>query len=218
PGDRVIDDLVSLPDLAPTFLEAAQMEPPSEMTAKSLMPILSAAESGLIATDRDFVITGRERHVRKARAEYLPYPQRALRTQDWLYIINFEPERYPMGDPMIVNEQYVADIAELSKNTFAAFGDYDASPTKAWLIGNRDKDPVQPFYQFAFGKRPAEELYAVKDDPFQVQNLAADSAYQTIREQLRTQLLEELRITKDPRLQSSPPFEEPPYAREEIEE
>ena len=86
PGDRVIDDLVSLPDLAPTFLEAAELVPPTVMTGKSLLPILTSNKTGLVETDRNFVITGRERHVRKARADYLPYPQRALRTQDWLYI------------------------------------------------------------------------------------------------------------------------------------
>lgn len=218
PADRVIDDLVSLPDLAPTFLEVAELAPTPEMTGKSLLPILSSKKSGLLEPEREFVVTGRERHVRKARANYLPYPQRAIRTHDWLYIINFEPDRYPMGDPMIVNEQYVADMKELTNNTFAAFGDYDASPTKAWLIAHRQQSSFRPFYDFAFGKRPAEELYAVKGDPDQVQNLAQDSAHQTIRQQLRTQLLEELRITEDPRLQSPPPFEAPPYAREEIEE
>ncbi|NRB53644.1 MAG: sulfatase [Saprospiraceae bacterium] len=217
PADRIVDDLVSLPDLAPTFLEAAQVTPPSEMTGKSLLPILKTSKSGLIESDRDFVITGRERHVRKARAELLPYPQRALRTQEWLYIINFEPDRYPMGDPKQVDEQYEADIDELTNNTFAAFGDYDASPTKAWLIAHRREEGVLPFYQFAFGKRPAEELYAVKKDAYQVENLAQDSAYQTIKKELRAKLLEELRKTKDPRLQSPTPFEHPPYAREELD-
>ena len=218
PAGRVIDDLVSLPDLAPTFLAAAKLPPTAEMTGRSLLPILTSQRSGLIDSNRQFVITGRERHVRKARAAYLPYPQRALRTQEWLYIINFEPERYPMGDPISVNEQYKADIEELTNNTFAAFGDFDASPTKAWLIAHRKQDSIKPFFQFAFGKRPVEELFAVKDDPYQIHNLAQDTSYRSIKEQLRSQLLEELRLTEDPRLQSPSPFEEPPYAKEEIQE
>lgn len=218
PGDRVIDDLVSLPDLAPTFLEAAELVPPDVMTGKSLLPVLTSNESGLVESGRNFVVTGRERHVRKARADYLPYPQRALRTQDWLYIINFEPDRYPMGDPMVVDDKYVADINELTNNTFAAFGDYDASPTKAWLVAHRKEEQVSPYYQFAFGKRPAEELYAVSKDPYQVNNLAQDPAYEEIRVELRKQLLAELGMTGDPRLQTPSPFEGPPYAREELEE
>lgn len=218
PADRIIDDLVSLPDLAPTFLEAAGLLPPDAMTGRSLLPMLISNNSGLVESDRSFVITGRERHVRKARADYLPYPQRALRTQEWLYIINFEPDRYPMGDPMVVDDNYVADIDELTNNTFAAFGDYDASPTKAWLVAHRKEDQVAPYYQFAFGKRPPEELYAVIKDPYQVQNLAQDPAYEEVRARLRKQLLAALGATGDPRLQSPSPFEQPPYAREELEE
>ena len=39
------------------------------------------------------------RHVALAREGFLPYPQRCLRTGDYIYIINFEPNRWPMGDP-----------------------------------------------------------------------------------------------------------------------
>lgn len=218
PADRIIDDLVSLPDLAPTFLEAAGLLPPAVMTGRSLLPMLISNNSGLVESDRSFVITGRERHVRKARADYLPYPQRAVRTQEWLYIINFEPDRYPMGDPIVVDDNYVADIDELTNNTFATFGDYDASPTKAWLVAHRKEDQVAPYYQFAFGKRPPEELYAVTKDPYQVQNLAQDPAYEEVKARLRKQLLAALGATGDPRLQSPSPFEQPPYAREELEE
>ena len=37
---RVVDDFVSLPDLAPTFLEAAGVDAPETMIARSLMPVL----------------------------------------------------------------------------------------------------------------------------------------------------------------------------------
>lgn len=218
PAERVIDDLVSLPDLAPTFLEAAQLTPPAEMTAQSLLPILKSSAAGQVDENRSWVITGRERHVRKARAGLLPYPQRALRTKDWLYIVNFAPERFPMGDPVVVDDDYQADIQELTNNTFAAFPDFDASPTKAWLIAHRKEEAYRAFYDFAFGKRPAEELYAVQNDPDQVQNLASDPNYATIKATLREQLFSELEKTNDPRLEASVPFEAPPYAGEEAEE
>ena len=99
PG-RVIDDFVNLMDLAPTFCEAGGIDPPKTMTAKSLMPILESSKSGQIDRSRDFVVTGRERHVHVARDGYLPYPQRSLRTKDFIYIVNFEPDRWPMGDPV----------------------------------------------------------------------------------------------------------------------
>ena len=34
-----------------------------------------------------------------ARSGGLPYPSRAIRTKNYLYIRNFEPERWPIGDP-----------------------------------------------------------------------------------------------------------------------
>ena len=50
---------------------------------------------------RTWVITGRERHVENAREGYLPYPMRALRTKDYVYIRNFAADRMPMeaADP-----------------------------------------------------------------------------------------------------------------------
>lgn len=219
PANRVIEDFVSLPDLAPTFLEAGQAPFPEGLTARSLMPILKSAQSGQIESDRTWVITGRERHVQKARAGYLPYPQRAIRTKDFLYIINFEPDRYPMGDPMVVNDSYRPDIDALTNNTFVAFGDYDASPTKAWLVAHRREAALKPFYQFAFGKRPREELYELESDPDQVNNLADDQAYEEVRIRLNQQLLEELTRTGDPRVNKDTiPFESFPYAGEETEQ
>ena len=38
------------------------------------------------------VFIGRERHVAAAREGFLPYPQRAIRTADHLFIINFKPD------------------------------------------------------------------------------------------------------------------------------
>lgn len=217
PAKRVVEDLVSLPDLAPTFLEVAHLAPPAEMTAQSLWPLLRSNASGQVNDERSWVITGRERHVRKARAGLLPYPQRALRTKDWLYIVNFEPDRYPMGDPLVVDEDYQADMQALTNNTFVAFPDFDASPTKAWLVAHRKEAAYQPYYDFAFGKRPPEELYSVPEDPDQIRNLADDPVYASTKERLRQQLFAELEKTGDPRLASSVPFESPPYAGEEVE-
>ncbi len=74
PG-RVVDDFVSLPDLAPTFLEIAEVTIPDTMIAKSLMPVFSSDQSGQVDADRDAVFTGRERHVAAARLDEKPYPQ-----------------------------------------------------------------------------------------------------------------------------------------------
>ncbi|NND33075.1 MAG: sulfatase, partial [Saprospiraceae bacterium] len=187
PADRVIDDFINLMDLAPTFLEVAGIEIPETMTGKSMMPILESGKSGLIDPLRNYVVTGRERHVAKAREGNLPYPQRALRTKDYLYIVNFKPDRWPMGNPAI-NEDTL-DFEKLSNNTFVTYADYDASPTKAWIIQHKDEDNFIKYYDYAFAKRPEEELYILKDDPHQIYNVAQNSDFDKIRKRLRQQLL-----------------------------
>jgi N-sulfoglucosamine sulfohydrolase len=215
PGGRTITDFVNLMDLAPTFLEAAGCEVPEAMTGQSLLPVLQSEASGRIDPQRDFVVVGRERHVAQVRQGQLPYPQRAIRTDDFLYIRNFAPERWPMGEAMgygLPPETWPSN-EQLTNDTFAAFGDMDASPTKAWLILNHDSQQWQPFFNRAFGIRPPEELYDLKTDPDQITNLADQTGYQEQREHLRGRLLSILQTANDPRLTEDPPrFELPPYA------
>ncbi len=130
-GGRVVDDFVNLTDLAPTFLEFGGVKPPEVMTGRSLVPVLASTKSGLVNPTRTWVITGRERHVAGAREGYVPYPQRSLRTKDYLYIVNFEPARWPMGDPLNLSPSSTPSVVDLTENTFATFADMDSSPTKA---------------------------------------------------------------------------------------
>ena len=91
----VSDAFVSLSDLAPTFLEAAGLTPPDSMSARS---ILGACGGRDVAQGRDTVFLERERHANVRKGD-LSYPVRAVRTDDWLYIRNFRPDRWPAGDP-----------------------------------------------------------------------------------------------------------------------
>ncbi len=214
PG-RVIDDFVNLMDLAPTFCEAGGISPPTTMTAKSLMPILESSDSGQIDPSRDHVITGRERHIAHARKGMLPYPQRSIRTDNFIYIINFEPDRWPMGDPHGLDggERPEPSIDELTNDTFVTLRDMDASPTKAWLVTHREDHDVEPLYQLAFGKRPREELYDLRTDPDYMINVAGDPEYAEVRAELEARLLAELEKQADPRLTEEPcRYEYEPYA------
>lgn len=209
--NRVVDDFVNLMDLAPTFLEVGGVDIPEVMTGKSLLEIFKSNKNGQVESDRDFVVTGRERHVAKIREGNVPYPQRAIRTRDYLYIINFKPERWPMGNSGKLEEGEI-EFDELANNTFAAFGDYDASPTKAWIIKNRKQSDNDIYYQFAFGKRPKEELFEIKNDPFQIKNLADNPDYAEIKNELNQKLMDVLRSTGDPRvIGDGETFEKMPY-------
>jgi arylsulfatase A-like enzyme len=212
-GGRVLDDFVSLPDLAPTFLEVAGVPRPDVMTARSLVPLLQSEKSGRVDPQRRFVLTGRERHVEDARDGFLPYPQRAIRTKDYHYIINFEPDRWPMGTPRTLGTAAEPSFEAFAANTRVSLSDMDASPTKAWLIKHRGDLEWKPFYDLAFAKRPLEELYILENDPDQLHNVAADSKYDSIRKSLNQQLMKILVQTDDPRVTGDATFfEKPPLA------
>lgn len=212
PRGRIVNDFVNLMDLAPTFLEAGGVEPPAVMTGRSVLPAMTSSASGWVQPNRNWVIVGRERHVAGAREGRLPYPQRAIRTRDYLYIVNFEPDRWPMGDPGPVTEDSAPGYEALANNTFACFGDLDASPTKAWMVANRNHPEYREHYELGFGRRPRRELYSITEDADQVNNLAEEPDYQNVVERLHRRLIAELQRTGDPRVTEDPVrYEEAPF-------
>ena len=212
-GRRVVEDFVSLPDLAPTFLEAAGVSVPQVMTARSLWPVLKSNRAGLVDPERTWVLTGRERHVAMAREGHLPYPQRALHTRDHTFIVNFRPDRYPLGDPYRLDGDNPPSTDELTNNTFVTLPDEDAGPTKAWLVDHRDDERWKAYFDHAYGKRPREELFDLRKDPHQMHNVADDQRYAAVVERMRTQLIAELKRSGDPRLVDDGKFfENPPMA------
>ena len=67
-------------------------------------------------------------------------------------------------------------------------------------------------YNYAFGKRSAEELYDLRKDPDEIANCADDPAYAAKKRELAAQLMKVLTDAKDPRVVDDPvPFERPPF-------
>lgn len=215
PADRTVDDFVNLMDLAPTFLTVADVAPPKVMTGRSLENVLTSKSEGQVDPSRDYVVVGRERHVAAARPNFLPYPQRAIRTKDFLYIRNFKPERWPMGvaPGFGLPDGPWPSAAQLEKNTFLAFGDFDASPTKAWIAAHRKDPGMEMFVEFAFGRRPGEELYDLRRDPHQMKNVALYADYQPARKKLAARLNRVLTDAGDPRvIGAGDTFDKPPFS------
>lgn len=180
-GGRVVDALVSLTDLAPTILEATGLKPVGVMTGHSLLPLFK----GEAQPGRDRVFIERERHANVRRGD-LGYPVRAIRTKEHLYIRNFRSDRWPAGDP----ERYFA---------VGRYGDIDGGPSKSLLLDGPDDPRFARYFRLATAKRPAEELYDLKTDPDQLENVAGAARYRNVQQRLRAELDRWLRETGDPR-------------------
>jgi arylsulfatase A-like enzyme len=177
PG-RTSDAFVSLSDVAPTVLEAAGIKPPAETTARSLVPLLTTDEK---PAGRDMVFVERERHANVRKGD-LSYPARAVRTEHYLYIRNLRPDRWPAGDP----ETY---------HSVGPFGDIDGGPTKEVVLKMRDSK----FFQAACAKRPAEELYDLQTDRWEMTNVADKAEFADTKAKLRAVLDKWMADTGDPR-------------------
>jgi uncharacterized sulfatase len=142
--------------------------------------------------ERQHVLAGLERHT-YCRPDGATYPVRSIRTKDYLYLRNFAPDRWPTGGPDFVS----------SNKTF--HGDIDATP----ILAELPKYPKQ--WALATAKRPAEELYLVASDPWQLQNLAQDPSHADAKQRLASTLEAELRATGDPRIEGKDPWQAFPY-------
>jgi arylsulfatase A-like enzyme len=184
-GGRVVEDFVNLNDFAPTFLDLAGVKLPEEMNARSFLNILQSENEGIVDQTRDYVVTGRERHA-FARKNGPGYGARAIRTKDFLYIKNYDYESWPAGDPPL-------------------FGDVDAHmlhypcATKMYMLKNKDKEEVKELFELGFGMRPEEELYDLRNDPFQMNNVAYSKEYEEEKKILSDKLSEYLKVNQDPR-------------------
>lgn len=211
PGGRTVDDFVNLMDLAPSFLELGGQTPPDCMNGRSILPLLLSDKSGQIDPARDFVVTGRERHVEAARSDLTPYPQRAIQTKDFLYVRNFHPERWPMGDPY--HRESPDTSATRLRNTRFTFPDMDAGPTKTWLVLNGENPEWRQYWDYAFAKRSEEELYDLRTDPEYLINVAEKPEYADAKRKLSKRLTDVLESTEDPRVFGDGlHFEQLPYA------
>lgn len=170
PGRR-IQGVVSLVDLAPTFLQLAGVSPPVVMHGQSLLPLLHSARQH---TGRAAAFTAFERHAGYARQFRQTYPRRAIHTPEYVLIRNYFPDRWPFGDP----PQYVESVSSFLRDSHG--------------------EPIEPYFTLATAKKPYEELYVLADDPGQLHNRIDEPALQPVRMKLRRLLDAELERTGDP--------------------
>ena len=182
PG-RKVTDFVGFPDLAPTMLEAAKVPVPSSMSGRSLLPILLSDQSGQVDPSRSFMVTGLEWH-----GELPPNNRafRAIRDEGYAYIRN-----YGRGFVYPVNEQADTEF-EKTAATASVLPD---------LVTKHPHHPtLKSFAPRIIEESPAEELYDLIEDPWQLRNLAGDPAHAKTKERHEKQMTDYQRLTGDPRV------------------
>lgn len=208
PGGRIIDDPVSFADIAPTILELTKTsnEGMLPISGKSILSTLKSEKQGVVDPEKKYVFAGRERH---SSSRYLNwgYPERMIRSQEYLLTWNMKPERWPAGAPQRIVAgttdelwpMYGIDENGVHQSAWA-FTDIDAAPTKSYIIENMDDENVRPFFDLAHAKRPEFEFFNIQDDPFCLNNLIGNTDYAEIEKEMKAVLLEELKKSEDPRI------------------
>jgi len=198
PG-RVEDDFVSFIDFAPTFIELAGLD----WERTGMAPTPGRSMTGIFRDGddsgepfRDHVIFGKERHD-VGRPFDQGYPIRGIIKDGYLYLKNFEPSRWPAGNPE------------------TGYLNTDGSPTKSLILEMRRKGQDVHYWEMNFGKRPGEELYHIAGDPLCMDNLAGKEEFDALKNAMRETLFAELREEEDPRiLGKGDIFQEYLYANE----
>lgn len=188
PG-RKIDDFVNFIDYAPTFLEVAGVQQADSgmqsITGRSLVEYFQTDKSGSVFPERNHVLIGKERHD-VGRPNDQGYPIRGIIKNGMLYLKNFEPDRWPAGNPE------------------TGYLNCDASPTKTEILNLWRSGKETFFWDMAFGKKVSEELYDLRVDPDCLDNLASGSSHAALKAELQAQLFQELKDQGDPRLNGKP--------------
>ena len=181
PG-RVIDEYFSFSDFAPTFLDIIginqDLHEMEDFSGKSWKEVFF---NNSIKFEREYIILGKERHD-VGRENDKGYPVRSILKNNYFYSINFEPNRWPAGNPE------------------TGYLNTDGSPTKSEILNLKRDNVNSVFWELAFGKRPKETLYNLINDPRCLVNIADNNAFMDVKSDLNKILIRDLINQKDPRV------------------
>jgi hypothetical protein len=150
------------------------------------------------------VLVGKERHD-VGRPHDWGYPIRGIITDRYEYLHNFKSDRWPAGNPL------------------TGYRNVDPSPTKAWILNHRKDPKYMKYWLHGMGKRPANELYNIKEDPGEMHNLLVcqqqnKTHYHHIAHRLHNKLFSLLEWQGDARMfgRAQQVFYSKPYANPRV--
>ena len=194
-GGMTHSGLLGFIDITATIHDATGIKAPDKfpLSGRSFLGLLTGNVDKPFR--RDTVFSGRERHS-SSRFNTLTYPQRCIRSDQFLFIRNFKPERWPAGPGQKLTGKPESEPGP----EHGGYHDIDACPSLTHLIENRDDQKISRFFHLAVDKRPAEQLFDIKSDPGCINDLATDPKHAETITKLSAQLDAYLKKTNDPRV------------------
>lgn len=174
PGSET-DAMISLVDVLPTFVDIAGGNPPENLDGRSFLDVLTGESD----QHRQYVFashTGMGRNYPGWKANHSPH--RAVRTQRFKYILNLNP-----------NEKFITHLSECGPDRQPqATHPYWASWEQ--LASDEEGKTAEKAQRIItrYHWRPVEELYDVRKDPHEQNNLASDPEYRDVLRKLRKRL------------------------------
>ena len=153
--------MVSWIDLLPTCLDAIGAKPPEGLSGKSFLSVLRGEKDA--HRDKVFVTHSGDGAMNR-------YPLRAVRTRDWKYVRNLDSD---------AEHHTHVDLAKAGTD---GRNYWDSWAEKA------KTDPVAAAVVKRYHKRPAEEVYDLAADPWELKNLTADPKHAEKLKALRADL------------------------------
>jgi N-sulfoglucosamine sulfohydrolase len=160
-GGTTKDATICLPDLLPTFIELAGGKVPEGLDGKSFVDVLNGSTD--VHRDRTFA-------AHSGDGDFNVYPCRSLRKDGYKYILNLHPE--------------FQHHTHISRSPVPSSG---MAYWQTWLEAAKTS-PAAAATVKRYTERPAEELYDLKADPYEMHNLAADANQAERLGQMRTEL------------------------------
>ncbi len=177
-GGSVSDAMISFVDLLPTFMEAAGGAPPEGLDGRSFLAVLE----GKKRDHRELIFAT---HTNKGIISGSEYPVRAIRTRTHKYIRNLNP-----------NGTFTNVVTHGRDNEEAKAARY----WKSW-IRLAESDAFAAERVKMYQHRPAEELYDLRTDPYELNNIAGDPAQEELITDLCARLKEWMKQQGDPELE-----------------
>jgi uncharacterized sulfatase len=155
----VCDAMISHIDFLPTFIDIAGGEPSEELDGRSFKEVLCGQQT----TFRDTIYGT---HTRDGNMNV--FPQRCVRNQQYKYILNLMPEN-----------RWTTHFTEVE-----GIPESHAEVWNSW-VEKAKSDPQTAQLVYLTQHHPVEELYDVKADPYEFNNLAFEVASRPILEKMR---------------------------------